>query len=46
MEATVARSAPLFNRQRLTALIWPMLIEQVLSVTMGMADTLMVSGVG
>lgn len=28
------------------ALILPMLLEQVLSVTMGMADTLMVSGVG
>ena len=26
--------------------IWPLLLEQTLSVTMGMADTLMVAGVG
>lgn len=37
---------PLFGRRALVALILPMLLEQVLSVTMGMADTLMVSGVG
>ena len=37
---------PLVGRRALVALILPMLLEQVLSVTMGMADTLMVSGVG
>lgn len=37
---------PLFGRRAVVALILPMLLEQVLSVTMGMADTLMVSGVG
>lgn len=36
----------LFSRQALVALILPLLLEQFLSVTMGMADTLMVSGVG
>lgn len=38
--------APLFNRRKLVTLIWPLFLEQILSVTMGMADTLMVSGVG
>lgn len=37
--------APLFTRRKLAALIWPLFLEQILSVTMGMADTLMVSGV-
>lgn len=36
----------MFGRRALVALVLPMLLEQVLSVTMGMADTLMVSGVG
>lgn len=39
-------NAPMFSRQDLVRLIWPLLIEQFLSVSMGMADTLMVSGVG
>lgn len=38
--------APLFSRRKLVTLIWPLFLEQILSVTMGMADTLMVSGVG
>lgn len=38
--------APLFTRTALVRLIWPLLLEQFLSVSMGMADTLMVSGVG
>lgn len=37
---------PMFNRRTLERLIFPMFVEQLLSVTMGMADTLMVSGVG
>lgn len=37
---------PMFSRHALVALILPLLLEQFLSVTMGMADTLMVSGVG
>ena len=43
--ATQAK-APLFTRSALVALIWPLFLEQTLSVTMGMADTLMVAGVG
>ena len=39
-------SEPIFNRQALVQLILPLLAEQFLSVSMGMADTLMVSGVG
>lgn len=38
--------APIFTRQALAALILPLLLEQFLSVSMGLADTLMVSGVG
>ena len=38
--------APMFTRRQLVTLIWPLLLEQCLSVSMGMADTLMVSGVG
>ena len=38
--------APLFTKRALFTLIWPLLLEQTLSVTMGMADTLMVAGVG
>lgn len=36
----------MFDRRTLERLILPMFVEQLLSVTMGMADTLMVSGVG
>ena len=43
--ATQAK-APIFTRSALVALIWPLFLEQTLSVTMGMADTLMVAGVG
>lgn len=35
-----------FSRRDLLVLIWPLLIEQLLSVAMGFMDTLMVSGVG
>lgn len=36
----------LFNRKYLIALIFPLVIEQVLAVSVGMADTIMVSGAG
>ena len=36
----------LFSRKQLTRLIWPLLVEQLLSVLVGMADVLMVSYVG
>ena len=34
---------PLFTRQQLIALLLPLIAEQALSVTIGLADTLMVS---
>ena len=46
MAASAKPQAPLFTKRALFTLIWPLLLEQTLSVTMGMADTLMVSGVG
>ncbi|MGN0706750.1 MAG: MATE family efflux transporter [Faecalibacterium sp.] len=39
-------SKPLFTRQQLIALLLPLIAEQALSVTIGLADTLMVSSVG
>lgn len=36
----------LFTKQQLIQLIWPLLLEQFLSMTMGVADTYMVSSVG
>ena len=46
MTATAKSQGPLFTRRALFTLIWPRLLEQTLSVTMGRADTLMVAGVG
>ena len=46
MAVNTTPQAPLFTKRALFTLIWPLLLEQTLSVTMGMADTLMVSGVG
>ena len=46
MAATAKSQGSLFTRRALFTLIWPLLLEQTLSVTMGMADTLMVAGVG
>ena len=37
---------PLFTRQQLIALLLPLIAEQALSVSIGLADTLMVSSVG
>ena len=36
----------MFNRKDLTRLLIPLIIEQVLGATVGLADTLMVSNVG
>ena len=36
----------LFSWRRLLRLIWPLLVEQLLSVLVGMVDVLMVSFVG
>ena len=46
MAVTAKPQAPMFTKRALFTLIWPLLLEQTLSVTMGMADTLMVAGVG
>ncbi len=46
MGTATQKQAPIFTRASLAALIWPLFLEQTLSVTMGMADTLMVAGVG
>ena len=36
----------LFTNHELLTLLWPLIIEQTLSVLVGMADTVMVSSVG
>ena len=46
MEAATKESRPLFTNQQLCALIVPLLIEQLLAVAVGMADTMMVSQAG
>ena len=46
MTSTKFHSQPLFTRRQLTALLLPLIAEQALSVTIGLADTLMVSSVG
>ena len=42
MTSTKFETKPLFTRQQLTALLLPLIAEQALSVTIGLADTLMV----
>ena len=39
-------STPLFTNRALTALILPLILEQALAITVGMADTMMISSVG
>lgn len=46
MTSSKFTSKPLFTRQQLIALLLPLIAEQALSVTIGLADTLMVSSVG
>ena len=46
MSTTQKTINPLFTRQALVALLLPLIAEQALSVTIGLADTLMVSSVG
>ena len=36
----------MFDQKKLTALIWPLMVEQLLSVLVGMADVLMVAVLG
>lgn len=42
----VETRAPLFSKENLRRLIVPLMIEQLLTVTVGMADTMMVSAAG
>ena len=46
MTATAKSQGPLFTKRALFTLIWPLLLEQTLSVTMGMADTLICNDYG
>ncbi len=54
MEHTIAQNkvpcfggrAPLFSQRDLLKLVGPLLVEQLLAVTVGMADTMMVSRCG
>ena len=45
-QASAAQDAPLFEQRDIRRLLLPLVMEQFLAVSMGMADTLMVSGVG
>ena len=36
----------LFTNRQLLTLLWPLIIEQMLEILVGMADTVMVSSVG
>ncbi len=42
----IDRSDVLFTRQRLLQLLWPLIVEQLLAVLVGMVDVLMVSVLG
>ena len=46
MAEASARRGPIFTNRSLSALIGPLLVEQVLAVMIGMADTMMVSSLG
>ena len=36
----------MFTNRQLVALMWPLLLEQMLAITVGLADSLMVATVG
>ena len=46
MESTAQASKPIFSTQDLTRLIIPLVVEQLLLMTVGMADTMMVTAAG
>ena len=46
MEQAQLAAKPLFSRQALQRLIWPLVGEQFLAVMTGMADTVMVANAG
>ena len=41
-----ADGKPLFTNRQLVALMWPLLLEQLLAITVGLADSMMVATVG
>ncbi|MBQ2834833.1 MAG: MATE family efflux transporter [Clostridia bacterium] len=45
-QRTEATQRPLFSRSDIRKLLFPLVLEQLLAVSMGMADTMMVSSVG
>ncbi len=45
MDANTAEK-PMFSRRQLFSLLWPLLVEQLLTVLVGMIDVLMVTAVG
>ena len=45
MDANTAEK-PMFSRRQLFSLVWPLLVEQLLTVLVGMIDVLMVAAVG
>ena len=45
-QASAAQDAPLFEQRDIRRLLLPLVMEQFLAVSMGMADTMMVSSVG
>ena len=45
MDANTAEK-PMFSRRQLFSLLWPLLVEQLLTVLVGMIDVLMVAAVG
>ena len=46
MSKTELQVQPLFSRKALTRLIWPLIVEQALAITVGLADSMMVASVG
>jgi putative MATE family efflux protein len=46
MPAEMPLAKPVWNNRSLFTMIWPLIVEQVLAVTMGAVDTIMVSSVG
>ena len=46
METALQVKNPMFSRQALTRLMVPLIIEQLLMMTVGMADTMMVTTAG
>ena len=46
MEKEIQNTARMFSNKALFTLIWPLIVEQILNVTVGIADVIMVSSLG